>query len=237
MRMARKLSTIQRSFLLNISGAYSTTATTALQVTLGTAQLHLQLQQESRFINICRFNQPLSIKDLPLPDEIEIKVSSWAFHLSKHLKQSQISLEDGGNSKNFINIYSDGSKTELGVGCAFCVFVGQNITHRWSARLSNKKTAFQAEIIALRESVKFAKNLNTDQVVNIHVDNRARIQAVSNFIKPNKNTPRNIKKILLYHSNIEITWIMAHAGNKGNEVADILAKQAKLHSIWGRWLD
>ncbi|GBM97626.1 hypothetical protein AVEN_129848-1 [Araneus ventricosus] len=33
--MARKISTIQRNFLLNISGAYSTTATAALQVILG----------------------------------------------------------------------------------------------------------------------------------------------------------------------------------------------------------
>ncbi|GBM90578.1 hypothetical protein AVEN_66721-1 [Araneus ventricosus] len=102
MCMARKLSTIQRSFLLNISGAYSKTATEALHVILGIALLHLQLQQESRVINICRLNLPLSIED---PDQIEVKVSGWAFHSSKHLKKSQTSLEDGGNSTNFINIY------------------------------------------------------------------------------------------------------------------------------------
>ncbi|GBN21379.1 hypothetical protein AVEN_138943-1 [Araneus ventricosus] len=117
--MARKIPTIQRSFLLNISGAYSTTATATSQVILGIAPIHLQLQQESRFINICRLNQPSSIEDFPHPDQIEVKVSGWVFQPSKHLKKSQISLEDGGNSKNFNNIYSDGSKTEFGAGLCF----------------------------------------------------------------------------------------------------------------------
>ncbi|GBN04785.1 hypothetical protein AVEN_120883-1 [Araneus ventricosus] len=58
-------------------------------------------------------------EDFPHPDQIEVKVSGWAFHPSKHLKKSQISLEDGENSNNFINIYSDGLETEFGVGCAF----------------------------------------------------------------------------------------------------------------------
>ncbi|GBN00500.1 hypothetical protein AVEN_37286-1 [Araneus ventricosus] len=129
--------------------------------------------QESRFINTCRLNQPSSIEDLPHPVQIEVKVSGWAFHPSKHLKKYQISLEDGGYSNNFINMNFDGSKTEFGVGCAFCVLEGQNITHSWSERLSNKITVFQAELIALRESVKFAKDLNTDQIINIHLDNRA----------------------------------------------------------------
>ncbi|GBM55926.1 hypothetical protein AVEN_55862-1 [Araneus ventricosus] len=83
--MPRKLSTIQRSFLLNISDAYSATATVALQVILGTAPLHLHLQQERRFINICRIDQPSSIEDLPHPDQIEAEVSGWGFHPPKHL--------------------------------------------------------------------------------------------------------------------------------------------------------
>ncbi|GBL93073.1 hypothetical protein AVEN_216435-1 [Araneus ventricosus] len=84
-RMERKLSTIQRSFLLNISSVYSTTVIAALHVILGIAPLHLQLQQESRLINICKLNQPLSIEDLPHLDQIEVKVSGWEFYPSKHL--------------------------------------------------------------------------------------------------------------------------------------------------------
>ncbi|GBN70845.1 hypothetical protein AVEN_122854-1 [Araneus ventricosus] len=46
-RMVRKLSSIQRGFLLAISGAYKTTPTAALQVILSIIPLHLQFQLEN----------------------------------------------------------------------------------------------------------------------------------------------------------------------------------------------
>ncbi|GBM44444.1 hypothetical protein AVEN_250839-1, partial [Araneus ventricosus] len=42
-RIGRKLSFVQRGFLLAITGAYRTTPTAALQVILGIEPLHLQL--------------------------------------------------------------------------------------------------------------------------------------------------------------------------------------------------
>ncbi|GBL91677.1 hypothetical protein AVEN_71330-1 [Araneus ventricosus] len=93
------------------------------------------------------------------------------------------------------------------------------------SKIVEYKYCVQAELIALRESVKFPKNLTTDQIIKIHVDNRASIQAVSNLKTPNK-IAREISRILLDHSNMEITWIKARVCYKGNEVADSLAKQA-----------
>ncbi|GBL73876.1 hypothetical protein AVEN_230823-1 [Araneus ventricosus] len=49
-RIARKLSTIQRPFLLVISGVYRTTSTAALQIILGIPPLHLQLQRDLEFL-------------------------------------------------------------------------------------------------------------------------------------------------------------------------------------------
>ncbi|GBM32343.1 hypothetical protein AVEN_10675-1 [Araneus ventricosus] len=53
-KMKRKLSSIQRPFLLHISGAYHTTPTAALQTILGIPPLHIQLQFETRFTSIYR---------------------------------------------------------------------------------------------------------------------------------------------------------------------------------------
>ncbi|GBN38238.1 hypothetical protein AVEN_15123-1 [Araneus ventricosus] len=53
-KMKRKLSSIQRPFLLHISGAYRTTPTAALQTILGIPPLHMQLQFEARFTSIYR---------------------------------------------------------------------------------------------------------------------------------------------------------------------------------------
>ncbi|GBL99500.1 hypothetical protein AVEN_68784-1 [Araneus ventricosus] len=51
-KMKRKLSSIQRPFLLHISGAYRTTPTAALQTILGIPPLRMQLQFEARFTSI-----------------------------------------------------------------------------------------------------------------------------------------------------------------------------------------
>ncbi|GBN17543.1 hypothetical protein AVEN_17866-1 [Araneus ventricosus] len=45
-KMQRKLSSIQRPFLLHISGAYPTTPTAVLHTILGISPLHMQLQFE-----------------------------------------------------------------------------------------------------------------------------------------------------------------------------------------------
>ncbi|GBM08302.1 hypothetical protein AVEN_101433-1 [Araneus ventricosus] len=58
-KMKRKLSSIQRPFLLHISGAYRTTPTAALQTILGIPPLHMQLQFEARFTSIYRLRIPL----------------------------------------------------------------------------------------------------------------------------------------------------------------------------------
>ncbi|GBM29693.1 hypothetical protein AVEN_156880-1 [Araneus ventricosus] len=93
-RIARKLSTIQRPFLLAISGAYRTTSTAALQVILGIPPLHLQLQREARSA-LFTLNLPLSanVSDID-PSEIEEKAAGWSAHPSEHLSPSQISLDN-----------------------------------------------------------------------------------------------------------------------------------------------
>ncbi|GBM67974.1 hypothetical protein AVEN_218833-1 [Araneus ventricosus] len=156
-RIARKLSTIQRPFLLAISGAYRTTSTAAVQVILCIPPLHLQLQREDRGTALFRLRLPLStnVSDID-PSEIEEKATGWSPQPSEHLIPNQIPLDDGGNINTGLRIYSDGSKTEKGMGAAFCDLTDVNIFHRWSARLSLRNTVFQAEILALLKAVEHA---------------------------------------------------------------------------------
>ncbi|GBL68736.1 hypothetical protein AVEN_169472-1 [Araneus ventricosus] len=122
--MKSKLSSIQRSFLLHISGAYRTTPTAALQTILGIPPLHMQLQFKGRFrVYRLRISLPPHITDIQ-PQDLDMKATGWSIHTSEHLKPNQISLEDGETNiarKDIINIFTDGSKTEHGVGSAFCV--------------------------------------------------------------------------------------------------------------------
>ncbi|GBN18537.1 hypothetical protein AVEN_112500-1 [Araneus ventricosus] len=224
-RIARKLSTIQRTFLLAISGAYRTTSTAALQVILGISPLHLQLQIEARGTALFRLRLPLStnVSDIN-PSEIEEKATGWSAHPSEHLSPTQISLDDGGNINTGLRIYTDGSKTEKRVGAAFCVLTDVNITHRWSTRLSLRNTVFQAEILSLLKAVEHAVTLPT-QHLTILVDNQASINSAANP-KSHNSIARKIFKLLHSHPHIRVSWIKAHAGYIENEEADRLAKEA-----------
>ncbi|GBM70331.1 hypothetical protein AVEN_244444-1 [Araneus ventricosus] len=55
----KKLNTIQRPFLLALTGTYRTTESSALQAILGIPPLYLQLQQEARVTSIRRLNTSL----------------------------------------------------------------------------------------------------------------------------------------------------------------------------------
>ncbi|GBL75329.1 hypothetical protein AVEN_194540-1 [Araneus ventricosus] len=224
-RIARKLSTIQRPFLLAISGAYRTTSTAALQVILGIPPLHLQLQRETRGTTLFRLRLPLStnVSDID-PSKIEEKATGWSAHPSEHLSPTQIPLDDGGNINTGLRIYTDGSKTEKGVGAAFCVLTDINITHRWSTRLSLRNRVFQAELLTLLKAMEHAVTLPTQQLT-ILVDNQASINSAANP-KSHNLIARKIFKLLYSHPHIRVSWIKAHAGYIGNEEAGRLAKEA-----------
>ncbi|GBM30483.1 hypothetical protein AVEN_237706-1 [Araneus ventricosus] len=53
-RLQKKLDSIQRLFLLYITGAYRTIPTAALQVVTGLQPLHLQIQQEATYARVAR---------------------------------------------------------------------------------------------------------------------------------------------------------------------------------------
>ncbi|GBN65373.1 hypothetical protein AVEN_231885-1 [Araneus ventricosus] len=160
-RMKRKLSSIQRSFLLYRSGEYSTTPKgIVLPTILGIPPLHMQLQFEVRFASIyrLRISLPANIPDIQ-PQDLEMKATGRSIHPSEHLKPNQISLEDGEANiarNDFINIFTDGSKTEHGVGAAFCVSTNDIWACQWSAKLNDNNTVFQAELTALHEAVIYA---------------------------------------------------------------------------------
>ncbi|GBM19505.1 hypothetical protein AVEN_107980-1 [Araneus ventricosus] len=200
-RIARKLSTIQRPFLLAISGAYRTTSTAALQVILDIPLLHLQLQREARSTALFRLRLPLStnVSDID-QSEIEEKATGWSAYPSEHLSPTQISLDDGGNINTGLRIYTDGSKTEKG------------------------NTVFQAEFLALLKAVEHAVTLPTQQLT-ILVDNQASINSAENP-KSHNSIARKIFKLLHSHPHLRVSWIKAHAGYIGNEEADRLAKEA-----------
>ncbi|XP_055944563.1 uncharacterized protein LOC129975528 [Argiope bruennichi] len=197
-------------------------STAALQTILGIPPLHLQLQREAKGISVYRLhnnNNSLNID----PNEVDSKLTGWTSHPSVHLQDRQISLEDGRSFFDVNGIYTDGSKTEKGVGAAFCVFQNGYPTTTWTSKLAEYNTVFQAEILALYKAVNYIRSTST--TTTIYVDNKASIQAAANPKSKNRKA-REIFKILSSNININLSWIKANTGHAGNKSADIQAKQA-----------
>ncbi|GBM09732.1 hypothetical protein AVEN_101784-1 [Araneus ventricosus] len=155
--------------------------------------------------------------------EVEKEETGWAAHPSECPTEKQISLEDGGVITSGTCIYTDGSKTKKGVGAAFCVWLEQNIVYRWSGKLQEHNTVFQAELLALKHATDHATRLS-HQPIPILVDNHASVQAVVNE-RSRSTTAREIWRSLISNKYIHISWIKADVGYDGNE-EDRLAKEA-----------
>ncbi|GBM73302.1 hypothetical protein AVEN_181095-1 [Araneus ventricosus] len=150
----------------------------------------MQLQFEARFTSIYRLRIPLPpiITDTQKHD-LEMKATGCSTHPSEHLKPNQICFEDGEayiDRKDIINIFTDGSKTEHGVGAAFCVLTNDIWAYQWSDKFNDNNIVFQAELTALHKAVIYASHLPNHNTSKIHVDNRASIMASSNSKSTNK---------------------------------------------------
>ncbi|GBM03546.1 hypothetical protein AVEN_95431-1 [Araneus ventricosus] len=177
------------------------------------------LQQEARVKDIRRLN--ISLPDTLttlIPGEVEKGETSWAAYPAEYPSKEQISLLDGGGITSGTRFYIDGSKTEKGVGAAFCVLSGQTIAYRWLAKLQDYNSVFQAEHLALKHATDHAISL-PHQPITILMDNQASVQAAANPRSRN-TTAKEICKSLITNKHVHISWIKVHMGYDGNEEAD-----------------
>ncbi|GBM39712.1 hypothetical protein AVEN_47517-1 [Araneus ventricosus] len=99
------------------------------------------------------------------------------------------------------------------------------ITHSWSTKLRDENTVFQAELLALKETIQYATYITSHQPIKILTVNKASTQASTNP-KIHNATARKLFETLLEHPQIELQWIKPHAVYLGNETTDQLAKEA-----------
>ena len=118
-------------------------------------------------------------------------------------------------------IYTDGSKTEQGVGSAFS---SHGESYAWS--LHPWTSIFTAELYAIWQALEFSESQTLDTIL-ICIDSLSAIQAIQ---KTYSSDPL-VQKILTRISNLQelgkkyiLVWIPSHIGITGNEIADKAAK-------------
>ena len=134
-----------------------------------------------------------------------------------------------------INIYTDGSKSFLGTGCAFVIFPPSPLPLRQEQyKMKPENTVYQAELVAVLQSLKnlfsFPFRIVSNCTINIFTDSQSQIGEISNIYSDNY-VVREIHKLLHFFnsiSSVSIIWCKGHSNILGNEVADYFARQSVL---------
>ena len=169
------------------------------------------------------------ITKLPPPWTMhKIKTCTHLKYLSKKYAYTpehhrQHTMEHIRRKGNHFAIYTDGSKSQMGVGYAA-------ISERKKVQLSlpTRASVFTAELSAIWSALEIIKEHPPQKFV-IFSDSRSAVEAIQNY-HPKNPLVQEIKYFFhkLYEDgkHIEICWIPAHVGVKGNEEADKAAKEA-----------
>ncbi|GBM63179.1 hypothetical protein AVEN_185558-1 [Araneus ventricosus] len=139
------------------------------------------------------------------------------------LLHNQISFAENHIDSGVKAIYTDGSKTDVGTGSAYCILENYGIIASWQGKLDRSNSVYQAEILAIRMAIEPASSLH--RPIKIWTDSLSSLMAILNS-KSHHSMVREIQTLLLSHKHIHLRWLKAHVGYLGNECADQLAKEA-----------
>jgi len=70
-------------------------------------------------------------------------------------------IERNADSSHYIQAYTDGSKSEAGVGAGIAIYQDNNLTSTLEDRLSERCTSNQVEQIAILKALEHIQNMET----------------------------------------------------------------------------
>ena len=172
----------------------------------------LNLQEETDIIeNTTTLNRPYNVNIVSLTNDTK-----------KYIGHSEYTA------------YTDGSKIDNKTGAGIIIYKKNDIIYRQSYSLPSRASIFQAELEAIRQAASF---FNRNKVrypakyIKILVDSQAALKALRNNSVKSETVHRTIcelSKLGYEIPRLTLTWIKAHVGYEGNELADLAAKQGAL---------
>jgi len=145
--------------------------------------------------------------------------------------------EDKGYEQRTILIYTDGCKNEHGVGSGVAIFVQQKLALQLQFRLGIRCSNNQGEQLAIVKTLEAIEIIdipkNSPRTIDTFTDSRITIDLLKNANDRSYLIEEIRKRLsILERANwtIGISWVKAHVGIYGNELADQLAKAANRNS-------
>jgi len=193
----------------------------ALCVITGLIPINIKIEETEKYYK--------SVKGQGNLFDREMEVKNW-----KHPANTVEIVDGQEDSKHYIHVYTDGSKCEHRVGSGIAIFKESKLIDTKKYKLNGQCSNNQAEQLAILKALENVQFLETnDRTVLIFTYSRIILESLKNR-KNHTYLFETIRKKLLEMENqdwkIEFTWIKAHAGHHGNELADQTAKEAATNS-------
>jgi ribonuclease HI len=131
----------------------------------------------------------------------------------------------------------DGSKNEHGVGSGVAIFIQQKLAVQLQFRLGTRCSNNQAKQLAIIKALEAIETIdipeNSPRTIDIFTNSRITLDLLQNA-NNHSYLIEEIRKRLSYLDRANwttgISWVKAHAGIYGNEMADKIAKAATRNS-------
>ncbi|KAL3258796.1 hypothetical protein MRX96_046358 [Rhipicephalus microplus] len=237
-----RIVSIQRSVLLNLSEAFHTTRTAALQVFLRAPPIVLELKWLNAKFRLFALQKMTRYGGLIVhPDEITYPVDRLAIHPAKRasfpyhrIKAREATWIAGSPG---LHVGTDSSYAEELAGAAYVVFDRANrveALERFS--VSRATSALCAEAMALADALTWLKAHPPSQDVFVYMDCLSLLQAISS----RTNTDPQIVEMqhmivnIALKANVRLYYVPGHCRVFGNEDAQAASP---LSTLYGRGLE
>jgi len=159
-----KINTNHGHINFRIARAYRTLSNEALCVINGITPIQIKIDEIGRVYEITQGIETQYDRDMEL--------ENWTLPAT-HIK----TIEGEGERLHPIQAYTDGSKSDLGVGAGVVIFLDNNIRKTMQYRLNERCSNNQAEQMTILKALEYIQNMESDeQRILVRTDSKITLQ-------------------------------------------------------------